>query len=368
MKIFSRLLKYRLFIATVVLPTLLSVIYFGFLASDVYTSESRFVVRSPQRQQSGSVLSNILSGSGFARSQDDAFSVHDFVLSRDALRELEDKLQISKEYSSKNVDFLSRFPAIFNGDSFEELHKYYGKQVSINHDSASNISRLSVHAFSAEQAFAMNELLLSLSERLVNQINERGRQDLVKYAQAEVLEAEKKAKEASLSLASFRNQRAVFDPDRQSAIQLQQISKLQDELIATKMQLAQITALAPDNPQVTVLQKRSSTLQKEMSAEMSKIAGVSGNSLTNKAAEFERLSLERAFADRQLASAMASLENARNEARRKVLYLERIVQPNKPDIAMEPRRIRSILATFALGLVAWGILSMLLAGVKEHQD
>jgi capsular polysaccharide transport system permease protein len=368
LKSFTSLFKNRLFVITVFVPTALALVYYGLIASDVFISESRFVVRSPQRQQSNSVLGSILSGSGFARSQDDAFSVHDFVMSRDALRELESKLQMSKAYGGSQVDFVSRFPGMLGGNSFEELYKYYGKQIAVNHDSTSNITALIVRAFTAEQAFAVNELLLTMSERLVNQINERGRQDLVKYAQAEVSEAEKKAKDAAVALASYRNQRSVFDPDRQSAIQLQQISKLQDELIATRMQLAQVLALTPDNPQIPVLQKRSAALQKEMDAEMGKIAGSGGNSLTNKAADFERLSLERAFADRQLASAMTSLENAKNEARRKVLYLERIVQPNKPDIALEPKRLRNTLSIFVLGIAAWGILTMLLAGVREHQD
>ena len=65
---------------------------------------------------------------------------------------------------------------------------------------------------------------------------------------------------------------------------------------------------------------------------------------------------------------MTSLEQARNEAQRKQLYLERIVQPSLPDVAVEPRRLRGVAATFLLGLVAWGILSMLIAGVREHQD
>ena len=364
----TSLLKNRLFVATVFIPTFIALVYYGLIASDVYVSESRFVVRSPQRQQSSSVLGSILSGSGFARSQDDAFSVHDFVMSRDALRELDAKLQVSKAYGDSKVDFVSRFPGLLSGNSFEELYKYYGKQIAVNHDSTSNITVLTVRAYTADQAFAVNELLLSMSERLVNQINERGRQDLVKYAQTEVSEAEKKAKDAAVALAGYRNQRAVFDPDRQSAIQLQQVSKLQDELIASKMQLIQVRSLAPDNPQIPVLQKRVTGLQQEIETEMAKVAGSGGNSLTNKAADFERFNLERAFADRQLASAMTSLENAKNEARRKALYLERIVQPNKPDMALEPRRIRIILSTFALGLVAWGILTMLLAGVREHQD
>jgi capsular polysaccharide transport system permease protein len=65
---------------------------------------------------------------------------------------------------------------------------------------------------------------------------------------------------------------------------------------------------------------------------------------------------------------MSSLVDAQNEARRKQAYVERISRPNLPDEALEPRRLRGILATLVLGLVAWGILSMLLAGVREHQD
>ena len=58
----------------------------------------------------------------------------------------------------------------------------------------------------------------------------------------------------------------------------------------------------------------------------------------------------------------------RAEAQRQQVYLERIAQPSLPDVAQEPRRMRSILSTFLLGLMAWGILSMLVAGVREHQD
>ena len=59
-------------------------------------------------------------------------------------------------------------------------------------------------------------------------------------------------------------------------------------------------------------------------------------------------------------------QQARNEAQRKQAYVERIVQPNLPDAPVEPRRLRGILATLLLGLLAYGILRMLLAGVKEH--
>ena len=86
------------------------------------------------------------------------------------------------------------------------------------------------------------------------------------------------------------------------------------------------------------------------------------------AVRYQRLALDREYADKRLTAALASLQEARNEARRKQAYVERIVQPSLPDEAQEPRRLRGIFATFVLGLVAFGILSMLLAGVREHRD
>jgi capsular polysaccharide transport system permease protein len=356
----------RLFLLTVALPTLLSAIYFGFVATDVYISESRFVVRSPERQ-TASPLGMLLKGTGFSRSQDDTYTVQDFILSRDALKALDDKLGIGKAFANPKIDIFNRFAGLDWDNSFEALHRYYQNKVAMQLDSASSISTLTVRAFNAEDAFHINQQLLAMSEALLNQLNERGRQDMIRFAAEEVSNAEKKAKAAALALATYRNQKSVIDPERQASIQLQQIAKLQDELIATQAQLTQIQTISKDNPQLPSLQQRVQNLRQEINAETNQVAG-GDRSLANKAADYQRLALEREFADKQLASALVSLEQARNEAQRKQLYLERIVQPSKPDKAMEPRRLRAVLAVFVMGLVVWGILAMLIAGIKEHQD
>jgi len=129
----------------------------------------------------------------------------------------------------------------------------------------------------------------------------------------------------------------------------------------------QLQMITKDNPQIPVLRKRIEILEHEVELESARVTG-GGRSLASKAAEFQRLVLEKEFADKQLASAFASLEQARNEAQRQALYLERVAQPSLPDEAMEPRRLRVILAVFVLGLIAWGVLTMLVAGIREHQD
>jgi capsular polysaccharide transport system permease protein len=355
-----------LFLFAVVVPTALSIVYFGLMASDVYVSESRFVVRSPDRQ-AASPLGLLLRGAGFSRAQDESYTVQDYALSRDALKVLNDQLGLGKAFASHDVDIFSRFAGLDTDDSFEALHRYYQKKVAVTNDTASSISTLTVRAFTAQDAVKANRLLLEQSEALVNRLNERGRQDMIRFAAAEVSDAAAQAKAAALALATYRNAQDVVDPERQATFQLQQVGKLQEELIATTTQLSQLRTFTPANPQIPALANRAKTLRSEIDKETAKVTG--GNkSLANKAGAFQRLSLERDFADKQLASAMTSLETARNEAQRKQVYLERIAQPSLPDVAQEPHRLRGILATFVLGLVAWGILSMLLAGVREHQD
>jgi capsular polysaccharide transport system permease protein len=179
--------------------------------------------------------------------------------------------------------------------------------------------------------------------------------------------AEDRAKDAALALSAYRNRQSVFEPDKQATMQLQGVAKIQEDLLATEGQLAQLRRLSPDNPQIPALNTRVETLRKAMESEEAKVTGVRG-SFSARAPNFERLALEREFADKQLGSALASLETARNEAQRKQLYLERLVHPNLPDKAMEPRRVRSVLTILFLSLVAWGVVSLLVSAVREHTE
>ena len=353
-----------IFLVTVLVPTLLASVYYGLVASDVYISESRFVVRSPQRQsQSG--LGALLQGTGFSRSQDDTYSVHDFIKSRDALRELDDRLKIRQAFSAPGIDVVNRFPTDPWDDSFEALHRHYLKHVVLEYDTVSSISVLRVRAYTAADTKRINEQLLEMGERLVNTMNTRSRRDLIQVAESEVRQAEERSKTAAALLSSFRSDRGVFDPDRQSALQLQSVAKLREELLMAESQLDQVRRVSPSNPQLAVLQARVDAVRKAMADENARVLGRDGG-LSSKSPLFDRLQLEKTFADRQLAAALVALDTARNEAARKQLYLERLVQPNQPDRAVEPRRLRGVLTVFIVGLLLWGVVSLVVASVREH--
>jgi capsular polysaccharide transport system permease protein len=354
----------RLFILTVLVPFLLSIAYFGFLASDVYISESKFVVRSPEKPSPtgvGVILQNV----GFTGGDQEVFAAQSFAVSRDALRAINQNDAFENAYSRDEIFVLDRFDPFGLFGSFEDLYEYFQSKVKLLNDTTTSITTLTVRAYSPDEAHRVNQRLLQMSEATVNRLNVRGRQDVIRTALNEVAEAKAQAQTSAVALASFRNRYGVLDPQKQAEAQMQMVSKLQDTLIGARAELAQLQRYTPLNPRIPVLESQIGTIQSEIDKELGKVAGNRG-SLAQSAVQYERLLLENELANKQLTGALTSLEQARNEAQRQQAYVERIVQPNLPDAPMEPRRLRGILATLALSLVVYGILRMLLAGVKEH--
>jgi capsular polysaccharide transport system permease protein len=351
-----------LFVLMVIAPTIVGAVYYSLVASDIYTSESRFVVRSAQQgPQSG--LSLLFQN----RSPDDAYTVHDYILSRDAMRELDAQHPLRATFARRGADVFDSFPGLSWDHSSEKLFRYYTGHVSVEIDPASSISVLTVQAFAPQDAYDLNSRLLDMSERLVNQLNERSRADLIRFADEEVKLASEKAKAASLALLDYRSKQSVFQPDQQATLQLTSVSRLHDELVSTEAQLAQLQKLTPNNPQISSLTGHTEALRKAIATEASKVTSASG-SLSARAPDFERLTLESSFADKQLGVALAELETARTEARQKQIYLERVVQPGLPDKSLQPRRIRSSLTVLLMSVIVWAMARLLIASVREHAD
>ena len=65
-----------IFLITVAIPTIVATLYFGLVASDVYVAESRFVIRSPDKQTS-SALGALLQAPGISAAGDEIYAVQE---------------------------------------------------------------------------------------------------------------------------------------------------------------------------------------------------------------------------------------------------------------------------------------------------
>ena len=91
------LLRYRRWLVALS-PTILAVIYFGFLASGRYESEAHFTVRTASKPIVSTGFASILQMVGLNRSSDDVFSVQSYIESRDMVRRLEEKVPLRESY------------------------------------------------------------------------------------------------------------------------------------------------------------------------------------------------------------------------------------------------------------------------------
>lgn len=346
-------------------PAILAALYFGLVASDRYVAEASFVVRTASKPNPTSPLGGLLQMTGIIRSQDDAFAVHEFIASRDAVQELEKRLPLREMFDRPEADFLARYPSILYNSTFERLYSYYGQRVEIIYNTSTGISTLRVQAFRPEDAQAIARALLDIADELLLRMNARIRNDAVRNAAVEVENAEKRMLEAQVAITAFRNRELMIDPGQSSLIISDVIGKLSDELAQVQAQVQQAQAASPSGPQVAALQRRVVALQSQIAAERDRISGRS-DGLAEKMAAYDSLNLQRDFASRTLATSVTSLESARSDARRQTLYLERIVEPAAPDYPTEPRRLHNVLLIFILSVLLVFIGWLIVTGIEEH--
>lgn len=363
------------FFLLVILPSLLVAGYFYGVAAPQYVSEARFVVSSRgggadisaqiagMRGLAGAALGGL--GGGAASSE--ATSIRDFLTSLDAVMQADSRLDLISLWQRPEADPLSR---LWRSEP-ELLARYFNAMVNVTLDPMTNVTTLRVRSFRPEDSKALAEELLQSAEALVNRLSERARNATLQIAHQEADIAERRVQEARAALVRFREQEKELDSAGavQSAVALR--GQLEALLAQARAELTErLKFMQPDNPALQATRNRIEALERQIVAERSRHtegAAASGEGvLSRQLAAFEKLMLEREFADRQLASATASLEAARVEAQRQHIFLSRIAGPNSAVYALYPRKLTN-LVSISVGLaIAYGIGWLLIVGMREH--
>ena len=365
-KILAKVRNHRWILLIVVLPTALAALYYGAIASDVYVSESRFVIKAPgQKTIPTATLANLIQTNGLGGGEQETKEVLDYLRSRDALADLQRQIDVRARFQNAAADILSRFPRPFKKPTFENLFKYYQSKVAAATDADSGVAVLEVRAFSPKDARDINARLLSLSEGLVNRLNQRAETRAINEAENRVVQAQVRVSNARMSLAAFRNQQQLIDPAKQAAGVLDISNKLITEHAALQAQLQLMQRVAPANPAIPALRARIAAVGAEIAAQNARVVGTP-TGIASKVGAYEKLLADQDFAQATLTAANTALEQARVEAQKQQFYLERVVDPNLPDAPALPSRIKSILIVFGVSLCLYFIGWLLVVGILEH--
>lgn len=363
---FAWLKKRQWFVLFVILPTALATLYYGLFASEIYVSESRFVIKSPDQKRSQMTsLANLIQTTGLSGGQEQTSEILAFVRSRNALKALERKPDIRAKFGSTQADALARFPMFFSKGTFEDLFRYYEKMVDARLDTETGMAVITTKAFTAKDAYEINSELLTLSEKLVNQLNARARSRSISEAQRQVDVAIARAKKARVALSGYRNQQALIDPGKQAMGVIEIANTMIAQRATLQAQLDQMQRVAPGNPSIPALRNRINAITVQINSQDGRVAGTNSG-IASKIGGYEDLLVEQEFATENLNVANAALVQARAEAQRQQFYLERVVDPNLPDMALLPQRLLNIIIVAAAAACLYFIAWMFIVGILEH--
>jgi capsular polysaccharide transport system permease protein len=355
--------------AFVLLPTLLTALYlFGF-AADQYESESVFVVRGTQSESPrGGSLTELLGIAGAGSpAQAENRSVGQYLLSHDALKALQTRgIDLVALYRRPEADILSRLWYADPAD--ESLLEYYQNHVFLTYDPDDGMTRLTVRAFRRDDALALATALLRLGEERINTFNRRALDTVMAASNRDVATAEAELSGIQRQLTRFREGRRDIDPRANAAGTQELVGTLEAQLAQARAQyVAMAGVLSPGSPQMAALQARIHGLQAQVGAQSGRLIGAS-SAIAPRLANYEELLLRQSFAAKRYDAARTAQQVARNQAIRQQLFVVPVVEPNRPDKSLYPRRFTLLLSIFAGLIVAWGIGWLLLAGIREHAE
>ncbi len=361
----SLLAERWLWILMVFIPGLVSGVYLLLIASNIYVSEVKYVVQTPADSSGLPNIGGMLSPAGISKSADDAHTINAYLISRDAMEELRRSAGLDQIYARAEADFLARYPRFFSKRNSENQFRYFKSMTSVKFDKQTGISTLTVLAFTPEDAQMVARKLIESGEALANRLTLRMRNDLVERATFEAKQARDAAIEVQTELTRWRNREEQVDPTRFSQAIVEVIARLSLELAQLRAQFSEITKASPQSPALTSLQNRIQALEGQIERERQNLAG-SGRSLAPKIAEYELLQLERQMAERLFAATVTSQEAARAEAQKQRIYVERIVEPQKPDYPSYPYRLLTLAGILVVLQLFYMIANKIGRNIAHH--
>jgi capsular polysaccharide transport system permease protein len=359
------------FLLLVALPTLASGYYLFAIASNQYVAEFKFAVKDASASRSvqpqGMMAALGMGGVGVTSNMTDNYMVTDYLLSRQAVEELQTRIGLIGLYSKPDIDWLARFRST---DPMEKFVRYWQWMVVSDYDQITGIARAQVRAFSPDDALKIANTMLALSEQLINRNMKRIQADTVRFAQNEVERGEKRLVEIRTKLTEYRNKAGIIDPNSSLVASNSQLAQtLRANLAQLETQVNSMRALKLDDsaPAMTIVRSQIKATKEQLAAVEKSVATTGqGAALSNVVAEFEKLDVERQLAQTMLTNAQASLDQARATAASQILYVEPYVRPYLPQSALYPRRYLDLGMAFAISLVIWGFLVLTARSIREH--
>lgn len=338
--------------------------YLYAVAAEQYASTVGFSVRKEEVASPIELFGGIADVATSGSSDSDI--LYEFIRSQEIVETLERRLDLSRIYARPEND------PVFTYDpsgTIEDLLDYWNLMVRVGYDSTTELIEVRALAFTPEDAQAIAIGIFEESVRLVEELSAIAQDDTIAFAANEVDRAVERLKSAREAMTAFRSRTQIVDPTADLQGQMGLLSTLDQQLAEALIQADLLReSTLPNDPRITQAELRIAVIEARIAEERRKLGrGGEGDDYATKLAEFERLAVDREFAEQAYTAALATYDQALAEARRKSRYLAAYIKPTRAEAAEYPQKeVLLGLAAFFL-ISAWAIAVLIYYSVRDRR-
>lgn len=340
-------------------------------AVDQYASNLGFTVRQEDQGQTQALLGGLaqLAGPSAAGGALDGDILNEFIRSQGLVRRIDARLDLWAHYAAPyEVDPVF---ALEPGGTIEDLANHWSRIVAIDYDQATGLIGVEVRAFDPVFAQQVAQAVLEESQSLVNDLNAAARADLVNAADQEVSLALDRLKTAREALVGFRTRTQIVDPETDLEARMGVQTSLQQQLAQALVEYDLLLQSAGDSaPSVIQAERKIDVIRDRLAEERQAFAadqsytGVEGYPAL--IAEYERLTVDREYAEETYRAALAQRDAAKANAARQSRYLATYVQPTLPEAPIYPNRLQIMLVALLFLSLGWALFALIYYSVRDR--
>ncbi|WP_245848143.1 capsule biosynthesis protein [Actibacterium ureilyticum] len=352
-------------ILLVVLPAALMAGYLWRQAADQYASTLGFSVRQEESTAAFELFGGMTALSGSSSSDTDI--LYEFLQSQELVATLDRRLDLRGLWSRPENDPVFAFDP---PGSIEDLVDYWGRMVRVSHDSSTGLIEVRALAFDAGDAQRITQEIFAESSKMINELSDIAREDAIRYARADLDGAEARLRIARQDLTTFRNRNQIVDPTMDTQSRMGLVTTLQEQLAQALIDLDLLRQTTREaDPRIKTAELKIQVIQSRIQDERDKLGAGTGadGAFADLVGEYERLTVDREFAEQAYTTALAAFDAARSDAQRQSRYLAAHVRPTLPEQAEYPQRlILWSVAVLFLGLI-WSVMVLVGYSLRDRR-
>ncbi|NNE78995.1 MAG: sugar transporter [Silicimonas sp.] len=355
------------FLLLVVVPLALAAWYLVTIAADQFASTVGFSVRKEEAATPIELFGGIADVASTGSSDSDI--LYEFISSQEMVEVLQTRIDLTALFSKPARDPIFAYDTT---GTIEDLQDYWNRMVRVTYDTSTELIEVRVLAFSPEDARTIATGIFDESARLIDDLSAIAQEDAIAFAKDELERAVERLKLAREAMTAFRSRTQIVDPTADLQGQMGLLSTLEQQLAEALISADLLRESTRSNdPRITQADRRIAVIEARIDDERRKLgvggAGDAGDDYATVLAEFERLAVDRQFAEQAYTAALVTYDQALAEARRKSRYLAAYIRPTLAEASKYPKTFELLGVLAFLSIALWGISVLVFYSIRDRR-